>query len=71
MLEKLKKVNSPKINGKNYKLFDKKYTEGDLKIFAPNWNPSNFRPFVANSETDYEKKNQKRIVDVTQSGKIK
>ena len=71
MLEKLKKVNSPKINGKNYKLFDKKYTEEDLKIFAPNWNPSNFRPFVANSETDYEKKNQKRIVDVTQSGKIK
>ena len=30
-VRKLKKVNSPKINGKNYKIFDKKYSGEDLK----------------------------------------
>ena len=71
MLEKLKNVRSPKINGKNYKLFDKKYTSEDLKKYTPEWNPSNFRPFVANNDIDYDKAGQKRIVDVSKSGKIK
>ena len=31
MLEKLKKVNSPKVSGNNYKLFNKKYSYEDLK----------------------------------------
>ena len=71
MLEKLKKVSSPKIKGKNYKLFDKKYTNEDLKKYTPSWNPSNFRPFVAKKDTDYEKVGQTRIVDVSKSGKLK
>ena len=71
MLKKLQDVNSPKINGKNYKIFDKKYSSDDLKQYTPEWNPSNFRPFVARKDTDYEKKNQNRIVDVSKSGKLK
>jgi hypothetical protein len=71
MLEKLKKVSSPKINGKNYKLFNRKYTVEDLKNFTPDWSPSNFRPFVAHSETDYDKKKQTREVEPSKSGILK
>tara|TARA_B100001121_G_scaffold148252_1_gene129863 strand:+ start:57 stop:971 length:915 start_codon:yes stop_codon:yes gene_type:complete len=71
MLEKLKKVGSPKINGRNYKLFNKKYTNEDLNKYTPEWSPSNFRPFVARDDKDYDKAGQTRIVDVTKSGKIK
>ena len=71
MLEKLKKVGSPKISGKNYKLFDKKYTNKELKEFTPGWNPSSFRPFIATNDTDYIKNNQTRVVDVSKSGKLK
>lgn len=71
MLEKLKKYGSPKIHGKNYKLFEKKYTKDDLKKYTKDWNPSNFRPFVAHIDTDYDKKNQTRLVDVSKSGKMK
>ena len=71
MLEKLKKVGSPKINGRNYKLFNKKYTNEDLNKYTPEWSPSNFRPFVARDDKDYDKAGQTRIVDVSKSGKIK
>ena len=62
---------SPKINGKNYKLFNRKYTVEDLKNFTPDWSPSNFRPFVAHSEADYDKKKQTREVEPSLSGKLK
>ena len=56
--------------------FDRKfYSDSDLetiiKKYTPEWNPSNFRPFVANNDIDYDKAGQKRIVDVSKSGKIK
>jgi hypothetical protein len=69
-LEKLKKVNSLKIEAGHYKLFDKKYTTENLEKYSENWEPSKFKDFVTHEPADYENSDKERKVDISKSGKL-
>ena len=69
-LEKLKKVNSLKVEAGHYKLFDKKYTAETLEKYSENWEPSKFKDFVTHEPADYENSAKERKVDITKSGKL-
>jgi len=71
MLKDLEKANSPKIKGKNYKLFNREYTKKDLIKYVKDWNPSTFRNFIAHLPDDYEAKSIVRDVDPKSSGTLK
>jgi len=69
-LEKLKKVNSLKIEAGHYKLFDKKYTTENLEKYSENWEPSKFKDFVTHEPADYENSDKEGKVDISKSGKL-
>jgi len=69
-LEKLKKVNSLKVEAGHYKLFDKKYTAENLEKYSENWEPSKFKNFVTHEPADYDNSGKERKVDISKSGKL-
>lgn len=53
---RLEKIKSPKFMQGKVEIYDKKYTVEDMKKLVKNWNPQNYRTFVAHRPEDYKSK---------------
>jgi len=56
-LKKLKKLGSPKVLNNNYATYDRKWDKEQIISKSQDWQPYNFRTFVAHSPEDYERSN--------------